>query len=213
MGIVTLRLHWLPGSAAMAPHAALAEIGVEYELVRVERDESGRGTDAYLRLNPSGRVPTLEDGELVVTESAAILLHLADRFPEAGLIPPVGSDERTELYTWLVYLTNTVQPTMMRFFYPERYGDDNVRDVAAGAAQTEFARIDQRLADREWVVGSSRSVADLFLFMVTRFGRRLEPPAWDSPNLRRHALRTFRLPGVRRMMEEQDIELPPFADD
>ena len=196
----------------MAPHAALAEIGLDYELVRVERDESGHGTDAYLRLNPSGRVPTLEDGDLVITESAAILLHLADRFPEAGLIPPVGTDERTELYVWLVYLTNTVQPMMMRFFYPERYGDDSVREVASDAAHAEFAQIDQRLGDREWLVGSTRSIADLFLLMMTRFGRRLDPPAWDNATLRQHFLRTFELPGVRRMFEEQDIELPPFVD-
>ena len=66
----------------MAPHAALAEIGVPYELVLVERDENGRSSEEYLALNPWGKIPTLEDGDLVLTESAAICLHLADRFPE-----------------------------------------------------------------------------------------------------------------------------------
>ncbi|MDQ3103439.1 MAG: glutathione S-transferase, partial [Actinomycetota bacterium] len=74
-----MRLHFLPGTAAMAPHAALAEIGVPYELVRVERDAEGHPSDAYLSLNPWGKIPTLEDGDLVLSESAAICLHLADK--------------------------------------------------------------------------------------------------------------------------------------
>src|SRR5213080_2993371 len=73
-------LYWRPGSAAMAPHAALAEIGRDYELVRIGRDEAQASAE-YRALNPLGVVPTLVDGDLVVTESVAILLHLADRHP------------------------------------------------------------------------------------------------------------------------------------
>jgi glutathione S-transferase len=204
-----LRLHWLPGSAAMAPHAALAEIGVDYELALVVRDEAGRSPPEYLALNPSGRVPTLEDGELVLTESAAILLHLADRFPEARLAPPLG--ERAELYRWLVFMTNTVQTGLLRFLYPERYGGGEVRPVAAVELQQLFERIEGELAGRDWLVGEERTAADLFLFMLTRWGRNLEPQAWERPNLRAHFARTLTLPGVRRMLDEQGLELPAFA--
>jgi glutathione S-transferase len=203
----TMRLHWRPGTAAMAPHAALAEIGVDYELVLVERDESGQSSPEYLALNPSGRVPTLEDGDLVLTESAAILLHLADRFPAARLAPP----PRAELYRWLIFMTNTVQAALMRVIYPERYGDDGVREAAAAELRQEFARLEGRLDGRDWLAGEERTAADLFLFMLTRWGRRLEPPVWDSPNLRAHFLRTLSLPGVRRMVEEQGLELPVWS--
>ena len=125
-----MRLHFLPGSAAMAPHAALAEAGADYELVRVTRDEQGRATPEYLALNPSGRVPTLEIGGLVLTESAAIVIHVADAFPEARLLPEMGTDERSDAIRWLMHLTNTVQPTMMRFLYPERYGTAGVKERA-----------------------------------------------------------------------------------
>jgi glutathione S-transferase len=202
----TLRLHWIPGSAAMAPHAALAEIGVAYELALVERNEAGESPPAYLALNPSGRVPTLEDGDLVLTESAAILLHLADSFPEARLAPPVG--ERAELYRLLVFMTNTVQTALLRFLYPERHGGGDVRAVAGEELQTLFERIDGELEDREWLVGDDRTAADLFLFMLTRWGRHLEPQAWERPNLRAHLLRTLELPGVRKMMDEQGLERP-----
>jgi len=195
----------------MAPHAALAEIGVPYELVRVERDEDGQPSDAYLALNPFGKIPTLEDDDLVVTESAAICLHLADKYPEARLAPPVGSPDRPELYRWLMWLTNTVQAAQMRHFYPGRYGTEGVKEAADAELHEHYDRLDARLAGREWLVGEERSVADLFLFMLIRWGRFLEPPAWQRPNLCAHWLRTLELPGVRKMIDEQGLELPEFA--
>src|SRR5688500_4154735 len=206
-----MRLHYFPGTAAMAPHATLAEIGVPYELVRVERDEDGRPPDEYFALNPWGKIPTLEDGDFVLTESAAICLHLAERFPDARLAPPAGSRERSELYRWLLWLSNTVQTGLLRHIYPHRYGTEGVVEAAAADLHAHFDLIDGRLAGREWLAGDERSVADLFLFMITRWGRRLEPPAWDRPNLRAHWLRTLELPGVSRMIEEQGLELPEFA--
>ena len=122
-----MRLHYIPGSAALAPHATLAEIGIPYELVPVHRDEPGVPTAEYLALNPWGKVPTLEDGDLVLTESAAICLYLAEKFPDARLAPPTGTRERAELYRWLLWLSNTVQMTQMRHFYPERYGIEGVK--------------------------------------------------------------------------------------
>jgi glutathione S-transferase len=202
-----MRLHWRPGTAAMAPHAALAEIGVDYELALVERDESGQSAPEYMALNPSGRVPTLEDGDLVLTESAAILLHLADTYPDARLAP----QPRAELYRWLIFMTNTVQTALMRFIYPERYGREGVREAAVAELREHFGRLDAQLDGRNWLVGDERTAADLFLFMLTRWGRRLDPPAWDSPNLRAHFLRTLSLPGVRRMVEEQGLELPVWS--
>ena len=211
-----LRLYWRPGTAASAPHAALAEIGVPYELIRVERETAQTDPD-YLALNPLGVVPTLvvptlSDGDLVLTESAAILLYLADCYPEAGLVPaqPVAS-ERAQFYRWLVFMTNTLQTTLLRFLYPERYGTEGVGEIAAADAATYFDLIDRELDGRAWLVGEQRTAADLFLFMLTRWGRRLEPAAWERPNLRSHFLRTLELPGVRRMIDESDLELPDWA--
>lgn len=193
----------------MAPHAALAEIELDYELVRIERGDDGTiSPPEYLELNPWGRVPTLVDGELVLTESAAILLHLADRYPGARLAP---AGDRAHYYRWLVFLTNTVQPALMRFFYPERYGDAGVEEKAVEELQRDFDRLDAELDGREWLVGDHRTAADLYLFMLTRWGRRLEPAAWDRPGLRAHFLRTYALPGVRRMVDEQGLELPDWA--
>jgi glutathione S-transferase len=199
-------LYWRPGSAAMAPHAALAEIGRDYELVRIGRDEA-QSSPAYRALNPLGVVPTLVDGDVVVTESAAILLHLADRHPEARLAP----GDKTSLYRWLVFMTNTIQMTHLRQIYPERYGESGVRERAEADLQECYDVVERELEGREWLVGDERSAADLFLFMVVRWARRIEPPAWDRPNLRAHWVRTLALPGVQRMMAEQELDIPAWA--
>ncbi len=206
MGLV---LYWRPGTASMALHAALAEIGVDYRLVEIGREEA-QGDDGYRALNPLGVVPTLVDEEqgLVLTESAAILLYLGDRFPEAQLAPA----DRADYYRWLVFLTNTVQTAMLRFFYPERYGEEEaVAAAAARDAAEAFDVVDRALEGRTWLAAEHRTGADLFLFMVTRWGRRLEPPAWDRPNLREHFRATLALPGVGRMIEEQGLDVPQWA--
>ena len=75
-------LYWSPTGANMAAHAALIEIGAPYELVLVDIDKGEHRTEAYRKIQPHGRVPALRDGDLVMYESAAILLYLADRHPE-----------------------------------------------------------------------------------------------------------------------------------
>jgi glutathione S-transferase len=200
-----VRLHYRPGSAALAPHLALAEIGSGYELVEVGFDDPAEAPEQYRRLNPWGRVPTLEDGDFVLTESAAILLYLAELHPEAGLLPR-DPRERAEAYRWLLYLTNTLQPAFMRFFYPGRYGADGEREAEALGAQFDW--IDGELDGREWLAGGDRSVADLFLFMLVRWGRRLEPAAWERPRVRAHFLRLLDRPAVRRTLDEQRLEIP-----
>ncbi len=201
-----MQLYWRPGTASMAPHAALAEAGAEYELVRIDREEA-QTDPAYLALNPLGVVPTLVDGDLVLTESAAILLHLADRFPEVRLAPA----DRAPHYRWLVFMTNTLQTSLLRFLYPERYGADGVRELALADAQRCFDVLEDALHGREWLAADHRTAADLFLFMLTRWGRNIEPAAWDRPGLRAHFLRTLDLEGVRRMMAEQGLDAPAFA--
>ena len=206
-----MKLHYAPGSAALAPHMTLAEIGVPYELALVERDEDGRPPDAYFALNPWGKIPTLEDGDFVLTESAAICLYLAEKFPDARLAPPAGTRERAELYRWMLWLSNTVQMTQLRHFYPERYGTAGVKEAADAELAGHYDLIDRHLEGREWVVGEGRTVADFFLFMLTRWGRNLAPAAWDRPNLRAHWLRALELRGPRTAFEEQGLPIPELA--
>ena len=130
-----LQLHHYPSTASMVPHLLLEEIGAPYELVFVDRTQGAHKSAAYLALNPNGLIPVLVDGDLVLYETAAICLHLVDVHPQAGLAPLSGTPQRAQFYKWLVWLTNTLQATLIVYFYPERWGDtaDAIAQVKAHA--------------------------------------------------------------------------------
>jgi glutathione S-transferase len=206
-------LYYIPGSAAMAPHAALEEIGAPFELRKVQRDAEGRSPPEYLAVNPLGRVPAYVDGAFVLWESAAITIYLADKHPEAGLLPPPASDERAVAVRWLVYLTNTVQATFLHYAYPERLVTEAAVDAVRAGAGTHlaaaFEHIDEQLGDGPYLLGDSFSAADLYLHMLTRWCRRLPRKAWTLPNVGRHYQRLNERPSVARMLAGQGIVAYP----
>jgi len=184
------QLYYYPGNANLAPHILLEEIGAEYELVLVDRSKDEQKSPGYLKLNPAGRIPVLVDGALVLYESAAICLHLADRHAPAALAPALGSDERAEFYKWLVYLTNTLQAELMLYFYPERMADD-----ASAAAQIK-QHAERRVGDMldlieagltagtgPYLLGPHYRAVDAYLLMLCRWTRGMQQPARNRPRL------------------------------
>ena len=135
---MTLRLHYYPSTAAMIPHILLEELGVPYERVFVDRMRDEHKRPEYLKLNPNGTLPVLTDGELVLYECAAILLHLCDTHPQSGLAPALGTPQRAHFYKWLAWLTNTLQATLMVYFYPERWVREGNAD---GVAEVKAMRL------------------------------------------------------------------------
>ena len=111
-------LYYYPGNASLLPHMMLREIGAPFELRLVDRTQDAQHSEAYLRLNPNGRIPVLVQDDLILFETAAIALHLVDQHPAAGLAPPPGTPERAALFKWMVHLTNTPQAEYRAWFYP-----------------------------------------------------------------------------------------------
>jgi glutathione S-transferase len=157
-----ITLHYYPGNASFAPHVLLHELGVPFELSLVDRTQAAHKTPAYLKLNPNGLIPVLVDGDLVLYETAAICLHLADIHPAAALAPPFGSIERAHCYKWLMWLTNTVQANLIHYFYGDRLVDAGNAEGAAQVkahAQAKVAacleQIDGQLASHggPWLMG------------------------------------------------------------
>ncbi|WP_246337652.1 glutathione S-transferase family protein [Azospirillum oleiclasticum] len=207
-------LHTMPSTAGMAPHILLREIGAEHELVFLERAKEEHKSAEYLALNPNGRVPTLVDGDLVVYESAAICLHLCDRHPQAGLAPAVGTQERARFYQWMAWLTNTIQPDMLVYFYPERYvpaaACADLKTVAEGRLHLQFQIADATLADRPYLLGETYSAADAYLFMLARWSRNMTLKARDLPNLGHFLERVYARPAVRAAFVAEGLEAPYF---
>src|ERR1700760_1694215 len=132
------------GSGAFSAEAALAEAGVPYnfELVLLEKNEQKQ--PAFLAINPSGKVPALRlpEGD-IVTESAAILLTLADHFPQARLLPPGGSVARALAYRWLAFMAAEIYPIVEIVDYPERFTPED--GDTAGLRKIARTRIRERI--------------------------------------------------------------------
>lgn len=201
-----------PGTALMAPAAILEEIGTAYEWVRVDMEAGGARDPEFLKLNPKGRVPVLIDGDFVLTESAAICLHLAERFPQAGLLPAPGTRERARAYEWMLFLSNTVQPALMDWFHPDWLIAETGAHAAikAGAAtrlEAHFAHIDATLAGhgRPYCLGAAVSAPDFFVHMLARWSRHLQRPAYAFPAIKRLTDAMKTRASVIRMMARQGI--------
>ncbi len=207
------KLFFSPGSAAMAPQAVLEEIGAPYELIELDVSAKEHERPEYKRLNPTGRIPTLVEGDFVLFETAAICQYLADKHPEAKLVPPLNTPERARFYQWLTFMSNTVQVNFMAWFRPEWTFPDDLELQAALKARAEeklgdnFRVLDAGIG-HAFVAGSQYSVCDIYLTMLVRWSRFLAEPAWQWPNVRRVAAATHVRPAFRRMMDKQGILWP-----
>jgi glutathione S-transferase len=190
MAGVVYKLFYYPRNASWAPHLVLAEMGLDFELVLVDRKSNEQKSPEYLLLNPSGRIPTLSDKNTVIFESAAICLYLCEMHPELSLIPVTGSTERAKFYQWLFYLNSTVQPELMVYFYPQKHttGEETQKIVLAQESRvTEmFSLIDKGLAGKEFLVGSNITVCDYFLFMLSHWASGFSQPPLSFNNLGRY---------------------------
>jgi len=213
-----IQLHYYPSTAAMVPHIVLEEIGVPYQRVLVDRMQNAHKTPDYLRLNPNGLIPVLVDGDLVLYETAAICLHLCDTHPEAGLVPPLGTAERAHFYKWLMWLTNTLQATLITYFYPERsVAPGNAAGVAEVKTQAELRiggmldLLDAELArhDGPWFAGEKYSALDAYVFTLCRWTRNFQSPAARTrPHLGPYLQRMLARPAVLRVFKTEEIAQP-----
>ena len=245
-------LHYFPGNASMIPHILLEELGIAFELVLVDRSQNLHKSADYLKLNPNGKIPTLvqtfpaQPGQpaqsakpdLVLYESAAICLHLSDTHPEAGLAPAVGSHARAHCYKWLLWLSNTFQPDIMMYFYPERYVISSDPQVVKEVSQQAEARIGGHLAQLDselarvarvtqavkhpvvqpgkesnasgpWLLGTQFSILDPYLFTLCRWTRNFTArPARSYPQLGPYLQRMLARPSVQRVLATEQLAEP-----
>lgn len=230
-----IHLHYYPSNASMIPHIVLEELGEPFELVLVDRALQAHKSAQYLKLNPNGLIPTLVEtgaskGDLVLYESAAICMHLCDTHPKAHLAPVLGSSERAHFYKWLVWLSSTLQPSLISYFYPERYvAPGNTTGALEVKAQAqariggyleqldeELDRVKQRskAADDlpaldDWFMGAQYTVLDAYVFTLCRWTRNFSVlPARNYQHLGPYLQRMLMRPAVQRVLATEKIAPP-----
>lgn len=203
-------LYYSPGAASMVVHLALLEIGVLHRLERVDFGEDAQHRPEYLRLNPRGQVPTLLIDGKPYFESAALLILLAERHPEAALAPPPGSEQRAAWYQWIAFLATALGPIYRQWFYPADLGS-TVHPPAVQAAlrkkiEDAWTLVDAQLADRgPYMLGEHFSGVDLLALMYMRWSRNMPRPATEWPALKVYADRLRTRPSWQRLYEVEGL--------
>lgn len=201
-------LYYSPGAASVAVQGVLEELGVPYKTVLFDMSKNEHQSAAYLKLNPTGKIPALglESGE-VIGESAGLCLYLADRHSSGNLAPTLDDPKRGVFLQWLMYLTNTMQPADLRFYYAERYTSAN-GDVTGikQAAQTEIAagwtRLDTHLAEHgPYLLGERYTIVDIFCHMLSTW-QECCPNLYDRfPHVKKLADLVAARPAIQRMLK------------
>lgn len=199
-------LYGRPGTGSAAVEAFFEEAGVAYETVMAE-------TDALLALNPLGQVPVLvlPSGE-VMTESAAIILYLADRHREAGLAPASDSPLRARYLRWMVFMAANSYMAHIRFYTPARHtadpdGADAVKRAAEADLDRQFAILAEAVGHGPWFLGETFSALDLYAPMMIAWAGNVQDVFRRHPNLARHYARIKARPKVGPVWARHNMDL------
>lgn len=169
-----MKLFYMPGACSLSPHIVLRELGLPFELEKVDTKagKTASGAD-FKAINPKGYVPVLQlDDGTNLTEGPAIVQYLADLKPGSGLAPPNGTLARTQLQEWLGYINSEVHKVMGGLFNPAMPADWKAAVRESMGQRFDF--LSARLQGRDYLTGSTFTVADAYLFVVLGWTRWVE---------------------------------------
>jgi len=199
-----MKLFYAPGACSISPHIALCEAGIPHSIekvdLRAKKTESGAD---YLAINPKGYIPALQldNGEILV-EGAVIVQYIADQKPDSGLAPKAGTMERYRLQEWLTFISSELHKTFSPLFnqaMPEE-GKKIFRDRLMG----RWAYVDKQLAGKDYLLGSF-SVADAYLYNMTRWAKRVELDMSGFPNVNAFVARVEARPKVIEALKAEGL--------
>lgn len=175
---MTIELYFAPGSCAFAPLVALEEAGAQFMPHRLVLAEGDQRRSEFLAINPLGRVPALIVDGKVVTETIAVLTYVANRFPDAQLLPLADPLALARCYEMMAWLATNQQVFIAQLWRTERFAAD---ETTAAGLKVEalqrlkygFEMIEQRIAG-PWVMGENYTIVDPYVAVFRRWAERLE---------------------------------------
>jgi len=198
-----LKFFYAAETCALASHIALEEAGADYEAVRLSFRSSDQRKPEYLAINPKGRVPALVTDEGVLTETPAILVYVAQRFPSARLAPLSNPFALGRVQALHSYLCSTVHVAHAHRFRGSRWADDPAaieamrRKVPASVGEC-FDLIEREMLEGPWVMGETYTICDPYLFTLAQW---LEGDGVDTarlPKVLDHRRRMAEPPAVKK---------------
>lgn len=155
----------------------LQELDLPFESVEVKLAEGAGQTPEYLALNPAGKVPTLIDGDFVLTESVAIVVYLAEKYPQKGLLP-TDLRQRAQLNRWMLFVVTELEQPLWRiarnlFLYPEEQRQPTDIEIAKGEFRDMAAVLERHMQGRQFLVGDRVSVGDFVTAYTLDWGNEV----------------------------------------
>jgi glutathione S-transferase len=162
-----MKLYYVPKTRASRPRWVLEELGVPYDLVRLDPARAETRSAEHLERHPLGHVPVLEDRGQAIFESGAICLHLADLFPEKRLLPPPGSVERGLAYQWVLFSMTEMEPPLIALSAEGKKPEAERDPTATAQARDRFRKaadvLEGALRNRKFLLGDGFGVADVMV--------------------------------------------------
>jgi glutathione S-transferase len=199
-----MKLFYMPGACSLAPHIALREAGLPFDLETVDRSKKTGSGEDYFAINPKGAVPAvkLDDGQ-VLTEAAVIQQYIADKAPAKKLAPAAGTPERYRLQEWLNYIASELHKGIGQLFNPAM-PDDYKDAVKKGLAGKQFAYLEKKLAGRDYLMGDF-TIADGYLFTVLNWTNFHKIDLSAFPNIVAFMKRVAARPAVQAAMSAEGL--------
>ena len=209
---MSFKLYFAPGACSFVPHAMLEMAGAAFEPLMVKLHKGEQQTPEYLAINPRGQVPVLVDGDAVITQIVAIVLHLDQRLPEARFLPADGL-ARTRVLETLMWMNNTVHPTFTHVFMPFKFTDNAeaqqaIKAFNAGKYRELLGEIDAMAVKAgPWLAGEQPGVLDAYALTLLRWGGLAGIDPTTLPATWALAQRFAALPAVARVVERERLQL------
>lgn len=200
-----MKLYYAPGACSLSPHIALSESGLPFELVKVDiRAKKLENGDDYLQINPKGSVPALglDDGS-VLTEGPAIVQMIADKVGGGRLAPENGTPERYRLQEWLNFISTDLHKSFGPLFSPVLA--DDAKAFFKDRIAKYLAYADKQLAGKDYLMGSSFTVADGYLFVILSWAERMKIDTSAFPNLNAYKARVGARPQVQAALQSEGL--------
>ena len=200
-----MKLYYMPGACSLAAHIVARELGlpVDVEKVDTKAQKTETGTD-YRTVNPKGYVPALQldDGQ-VLTEVPVVLQYLADRKPEAKLVPAAGTMERYRTMEWLSFVTSELHKSMGAFFDKSMVPETRQKTSARLSDRLDF--LAKHLASRSYLAGDGFTIPDAYLFVVLSWSRWVDFDLSRWPALQQYVARIAARPAVQTALKEEGL--------
>jgi glutathione S-transferase len=204
-------LYGSQSTASLVVHWLLIELGIEHELHQLDFDKGEQKSPQYLAINPAGRVPTLVIDGQVLTESAAIAMHLADLYPQADLAPAPGTGARGDYYRWMCFCVYTLMPAYRSWFYPSEPAGPGHEEAARAQARVALETAWQQVADHlqqggPYALGEQLTAVDFVLTMLMRWSRNMPRPVDSWPVLAAYVRRMKDRPSLAEVYRREGLQ-------